>query len=645
MSVSFRQKEQTMHANEARFNDAMCQQLSTAYNLVKQESYRLAERPGGHLGDVTTAAFLGNTPCTQDACTASSFPLRVYRYEASSDAEFASLHARAGMFISHGGVEAALAIGAFTGSKQSIARLLLHVCGRFCPSFTQSHKDPLHADELRSAALASTVHFCNVHARFHICDDLCAYQDLSDKDTSICALSRKVSATENTQFSFGDGTGSRERADKSDQNIEHGLDGGGVGGARRKRNAAHRLSIRSASAGANATPLGAEAQARETEAQEAKKRARRTESAAKRKKASKMRGKPTAIDLEPLVVWLQPTVMKFLPSTLSTSDVLIEDTKVTLRRVPPFEYRKNGQFDHEFALDELRRLHNRSELFTQFRLGRSAEQNTFFTDENLLCLHLVVAYELVEYMLFGEQVRAIARQTFERAHAVARRAVQQYIGTCRKEGKVLVFETLDQIYVEALTGAHEYVCVVIDESLRRTALTYYALLIVEFYFGLLALDVDVPPEDTHSAYATVRKEFAFEYWVTVIVDMMHSGNYMLDNIVVLPRDTFIIGEYCPNAGVMRQLGLSEHMANTLKTLLKQLIEIARRKTPMRVLQATTLAWSDLAALARTASPADARTRTIKLFLAARSRRIADMMRVVQPLDAPHSVVLGATKQE
>lgn len=642
MSVSFRQRKQTQNANVARFNDAMCTQLSAAYRLQRQNAYACSTEYGAHLADLSTASFIGNEPCSQSTCTAAAFPLRVYRHEAADDREFGLRHATPGMFVRHEGVECAVAAGVIAGatSKAHAARVLLHVCAEFCPGFAQSHLDPLHADELRSEALASTVHFCSLHSRFHVCDSLCAYQSMTNGATTVCALSRVVGSADLQQFSFGDGTGSKERADKAEANADSLADGCEGDAKRRKRSASTRITVRSASGTEATTTTKKKAATQEETA--AKQKQRRNESVAKRKKASKMRGanKPSQINHEPLLVNLGVHDMKYLPESLPADTVI--GTSVKIRPRAPFEYRKHGTYDREYALDELRRLHNRTWLRKQFMLGHSVDRNTFFTNEMLLAQHLEMAYEIVEYMLFGEQVAAIARAAHERSHLAARKAVQQYLTDCRKKGTVVVFDTLDNIYVEALTNAHRYVSVVIDEQLKRTALTYYALLIVEFFFGLMALDVEVPPEDEHAAYATVRREYTFEYFVPVIADMMHSVDYVVDNICVLPRDTFLLGQYCPDSGVMRTLGVSEHQANTLKTLLKQLIEIARRKTPMRVLQATTLSWHDLCALARASSVDDAGANTIKLFVAARARRLADMTRVVSPVDNPHPAVVDLT---
>jgi hypothetical protein len=492
--------------------------------------------------------------------------------------------------------------------------------------------------------MASTVHFCGLHSRFHVCDTLCAYQNMTNGATTVCALSRIVGSADQQQFSFGDGTGSKDRADKAEANADSLADGDEK---RRKRSAATRITVRNAS-GAPTSAAPSKKKGKTTASREetaAKQRQRRTESVAKRKKASKMRGanKPSQINHEPLLVPLGVEDMRYLPASLP-GDVVI-GTQVKIRPRAPFEYRKHGTYDREYALDELRRLHNRTWLRKQFMLGHSVERNTFFTNETLLAQHLEIAYEIVEYMLFGEQVAAIARAAHERSHLAARKAVQQYLADCRKKSAVVVFDTLDNIYVEGLTNAHRYVAVVIDEKLKRTALTYYALLIVEFFFGLMALEVDVPTEDAHAPYATVRREFTFEYFVPVIAEMMHSVDYVIDNICVLPRDTFLLGQYCPDSGVMRALGVSEHQANTLKTLLKQLIEMARRQTPMRVLQATTLSWTDLAEVARISGIDDAGANTIKFFIAARARRLADLTRVVSPLDNPHPAVLDLTMLE
>lgn len=640
--MSFRQRKATQNANVARFNDALCVQLATAYRLQQKSTYAYANAHGAHLGDLSVASFTGNEPCAPTTCRATSLPLRLYRYEARDDAELAAFAAMPGMFVGHAGVECGAAAGLLPGAtRTSVGRVLLHVCASFCPSYGRTHLDPLHSDEVRSTALASTVHFCSVHARFHICDTLCAYQSVTSGATSVCALSRIVGSVEAQQFSFGDGTGSKERADKAEANADNVADGCGGDEKRRKRSASTRITVRNGSAGgAAATPTPTPAMSKE---EAAKERRKRSTSTAKRKKASKMRGanKPSQINHEPLLVQLAAGDMKYVPDSMPPGSVI--GSKVLIRPQAPFEYRKHGTYDREYALDELRRLHNRGWLRAQFMLGATTERNTFFTNEVLLSQHLTLAYEIVEYMLFGEQVAVIARAAHERSHLAARKAVQQYLATCRKREEVVVLSTLDNVYVEALTNAHRYVAVVIDEKLRRTALAYYALQIVEFFFGLLALEVDVPPEDEHSPYATVRREYAFEYFVPVIADMMHSVDYVIDNICVLPRDTFLLGQYCPDSGVMRTLGVSEHQANTLKTMLKTLIEMARRRTPMRVLQATTLSWADLCELARTSALDDAVANTIRLFVAARARRLADLTRVVSPLDNPHPAVVDLTR--
>jgi hypothetical protein len=647
MSGTFRQRQQRQLACVARFNDALCVQLAEAYRQHKQRSYAMRRDLGAHLGDITQASFVGNEPCSQLTCKSATFPLRVYRFEAPDAETFRSYHMAREMFIPHYGVECAAEIGVLiNATKASVARVMLHVCAEFCPGYAQSHVDPLHSDELRSAELGTVVHFCTCHSRFHVCDALCQYQTMTSGATAVCALSRIVGSVESQQFSFGDGTGSKDRADKAEANNDNSADGGGPDEKRRKRSASTRINVRNGAAAAAKKAAAKLAATMSKEETAARARQRKNESAAKRKKASKMRGanKPSQISDEPLLIRLAPQDMKYLPESLG-DDVLLGDALVRIRPTAPFEYRKNGTYDREYALDELRRLHHRARLGQQFMLGRSVESNTFFTDESLLSQHLVIAYEIVEYMIFGEQVAVMARAAHTRAHETARKAVNQYLTDSRKRGDCVVFDTLDQVYVEALTNAHLYVAVVIDEKIKRAALTYYALLIVEFFFGLMALEVDVPNEDAHAAYATVRREFSFEYFVPVIVDMMHAVNYEIDGICVLPRDTFLLGQYCPDWGVLRALGVSEHQANTLKTLLKQLIEIARRRTPMRSLQATTLAWVDICDLARESTIDEVGERVIKLFVSARRTRITDMTRVVSPLDNPHPAVVDLTKLE
>lgn len=650
-TVSFRQRKQSQQACVARFNDAMCVQLSQAHRLQRRAAYaHWSAEYGAHIADLSFASFVANEPCTAQTCTASSFPLRLYRYVARDVTEFEMLQSQAGMFISHEGVECAAIAGMLPGhtTSASVANTLLHVCAEFCPGFAQSHLDPLHADEVRSETLTPTVHHCGLHGRFHICDPLCAYQSLTGGATTVCALSKRVGSVDSQQFSFGDGTGSKERADKAEANADSVADGCITGGEekRRKRSASTRITVRNANGTigtvANMSVTAAASKQSAAAAAAEKERKKRIESG-KRKRASKMRGanRPSQINHDALVVHLEPGDIKYAPDTLPPGTLL--GGTVTIKPLAPFEYRKHGTYDREYALDELRRLHNRERLHKQFMLGHSVDQNTFFTNESLLAHHLSLAYEIVEYMLFGEQVAAIARAAHEHSHACARKAVQQYLADCRKRHMVVVLETLDAVYVEALTNAHRYVTVVIDEKLKRTALTYYALLIVEFFFGLMALEIDVPVEDEHAAYATVRREYSFEYFVPVIADMMSSVSYVVDSICVLPRDTFLLGQYCPDSGVMSLLGVSEHQANTLKTLVKQLIEIARRRTPMRVLQATTVPWSVLCELARTSTVEDAGANTIKLFIAARARRIADLTRVVSPTDNPHPAVVDLTQ--
>lgn len=642
-----RRRDQTVLRSQiAQLNDHFCVQLQRAYRLYKRRANaRSTLRFGAHLDDVTQASLSPSEPCSLDRCTASRLPLRVYRYVATSDQEFSLLHQQQGMFISPQAVELAFQTELLASDASPMrARTMLHVCAQFCAGYDRQHVDALHQDEIVSERL-TTVLFCNYHLRFHICDDLCQYQASTSRMTTVCALSRNLAhnSAEQGDFSFGDGTGARKTSEQQEQTDSVGGTSGDGGERKRKRSASTRVNIR------NSAPQGPQLTPEEIAA---RRREQRSISAAKRKKASKLRGgssanKPALAQRNeaPLVVRLLPDdVERFRQRTgdaLTLGDTVLklEATQVTLRLTAPFDCRTPGLYEREFALDELHKLRNRERLKKRFALGHSAEQNTFFTDAILLTDYLVDAYEIVECMLFGEQCATIMQAAHERSHAAARKAVTQALASAQREQRVVVLSELDQIYVEALTSTHNYVRVVIDSALREAALSVYALQIVEFYFSLLALEIVVPPADVHAPYATVRRDTKFVHLVPVIADMMHGGaEYRINNVCVLPRDTFLLSHACPDSGVLRDMGLHEHMANTLKKLLKQLLDMAREQgAPARLMEATEVSWTNvcLASAEANCDGDKAGDAAVRLFLDARAKRLAAMSRVVYPADNPH----------
>jgi hypothetical protein len=560
-------------------------------------------------------------------------PLRVYRYEARDDAEFAMMHSTMpGMFVSAKAIPYAVRIGLLSGTEEENSRVLLHVCAEFCAGYNAAQVDALHTDELRSAVLKSSVSFCSLHKRFHICDELCIYQVMTSNATTVCALSRQVGAVDSVSFSFGDGTGTKERSEQSaDANNN---DSGAGEERRRKRSAATRITVKQN--GRPSKPV------QTFEELAVKRRQQRLASAAKRKKASKMRG-PSKVSLrneEPVVVRLDPSETPQHPPELKCDEVIIEETRVTIKPSAPNDFRGRGMHDVQYARDELRKIYARARLVREFSLGRMVEENTFFTDSDLLCRHLVMATEIIDFMIFSEQVAIVQREKFERSHEAARKAVMQYIGTCNKSHTVVTFDMLDQIYVESLSGQRTHIGIVLDESLRRVVLTKTALSVVEFYFNLLALDLGCSGTRATEEENDVRRDYKFEYFVVVIVDMMHSNGYVKDQVCILEKDPLVVGQFCADPGDLRETGVPEHLINTLKTGVKELVERAHAANiPMRLLEATTLSYVDLVELARLSTPEEAGPRTTQMFLDARRRRLAAWSTVVSPIDNPHPAVI------
>jgi hypothetical protein len=628
MASTHRQRNQTERCNFARLNDAFCAQLAAAHRAQRQSAYYHGTKIGAHLADLSIVSFKLDDPCSIEKCSAVQIPLRVYRYEARDDAEFNSLHnTMPGMFVSAQATPYAVRVGLLAGSEEENKRVLLHVCADFCPGFGASTVDPMHADELRSPVLKASVSFCSYHKRFHICDELCVFQVLTSNATTVCALSRTVGAVDSVSFSFGDGTGTKER---SEQSADANNNDAGAGEERkRKRSAATRITVKQN--GRSTKP------AKTFEELAVKRRQQRIDSAAKRKKASKMRGpsKVSNRSLEPVVVRLDPSETPEHPPELKSDNVVIEETRVTITPSPPNDFRNRGMHDIQYARDELRKIYARARLVREFSLGRHIEENTFFTDNDLLCRHLVLATEIIDLMVFSEQVAIVQREAFDRSHEIARKAVQQYITTSNKANAVVTFDLLDQIYVEALTGRRNYISIVIDESLRRAILTKTALSVVEFYFNLRALDLGSVDND-------VREDYKFEYFVVAIVDMMHSNGYVKEQVCILEQDTFVIGEFCADQGVLRQTGVPEHLINTLKTGIKEIIERACSLVPMRLLEATMIPYIDMFEVARRSTPDEVGPRVVKMFLDARRRRLANLSTVVSPVDNPHPLVIDLT---
>lgn len=735
--MSARAQHQMVRHSIASLNDMFCKQLHAASKLHRQMAYWNAPRVGAHVDDLSLAAYDTYEPCSIATCRAAAFALRVYWYTATSASEAAHMRATAVATFVDGDVAPIVrALGAAPRDTDTAldARVLLHVCGKFCPHF-EARGDALHRTQLRAQWLAEMAYFCKHHKRMHICDDMCAYQS-ETATASICSLTRVVGGKDEMySFGFGDGTGGAERAmpksdygDSGDHDAAHndgggagggagggsgggggGGDGGGGGGGagatgdgtagvgggggsgrrKHKRSIAARVSIEKDGIDTlmmlRAKPILTPAEAQRKEKQ-------RAEAAAKRKKASKMRGATRSArggatgtggnsggggggggggangrmirvelsqsDIDALALACGG-IEKLTAALTDSSTAHIDRTTVCVEPQPPFECKQTG-YDRERALDELRILLSNARLTAQFTgVLERQQQVTFFNDSALLVHNLVAAYEIIERALFGAQRCAIDAATFERGHAAARKSARQYVANVRKEkgGGVVVLETLERVYIDALPTQHFFWRVVIDELMKRAVLTAYALTIGEFYFGFMAMDVVIPPEDEHAPYVSVRTDFAFPYFVLVIADMIYNGGYLLDGVQLLPRDTFLLGEYWPDAGTLRAIGAPEHPINTLKTHMKRLLQVARQSgTPMRLLQTTELPLAQLTRVARDVASdyavelandalhSDAidavGTAVVEMFLERRERRIVAISTVVAPLDNAHPAVIA-----
>lgn len=639
MRAAQRRRGQTQKAARAAaaLYDELCAFFVAARDATIGRQQRAARTLShAHLDQLALAAYRRGERC-DERCTAgaSAFPLRLYA--TAADAPGATLPPRA----------TALAVdaGVLAPTQRDVR---LHACGAFCA--TRGALDALHAHEVASAALESSVHYCARHQRFHVCSAACAVRQSTSATQQRCVLSARTFAGGALQFVFGDGTGTAERAAQT---------------------AAARAAHRSADSAALTTADEAVAAVRRTRAPRRGGQKRRAtldvrsdpaqvkSGTTRRKKTRKTRATSgaaaangtaqLAANAAKIECRLGAAEHALLAASVAAAGVGAPPlatpdgdvhTLASVRPAAPFERREAGALERELVLDELHDRHCRDALTACVGavLPEVGTRNAFFMSGELVARHVVRAYEIVRRMLFGFQRCALERRRLERAHDAARRAARAHIDACAKDGRVLFHSELETLYGAALTTRRRYARLTLAAAEQRAALAYYALLATEFYLGLRALPVRVPPDEADADYATVRTQFAFEHFVPIALDMMRT-DFTIDGVRVLPRDTFLVAEYAPDPATLRALGLPENTCTHVRNATVHLLRVAARQgVALRRVQTTEFQVAELCALAR-AAPERALAETVERFVARRAARLVAITQVVAPCDNMHPAVV------
>jgi hypothetical protein len=197
----------------------------------------------------------------------------------------------------------------------------------------------------------------------------------------------------------------------------------------------------------------------------------------------------------------------------------------------------------------------------------------------------------------------------------------------------VLVEKMERLAREALDETRIAKRLVMTEELWLVFSTYWALLVVEFYFNLVSLPDELAAYLDADTSATIKREFYFEHFVPLIVKSLKLG-IVANNVVILPCDG-IVRELFPDSNTLRLLGMPEQTRTHLEIAISTFLSAARAShVPMRRFEATVLEPTELAALCLPGVADDgaeqmstteranaAARRTVELFLERRLRRL------------------------
>src|SRR6056297_1401404 len=331
-----------------------------------------------------------------------------------------------------------------------------------------------------------------------------------------------------------------------------------------------------------------------------------------------------------------------LPSTVTVDDNDCVLVAFDARAKLPFAERPAGTLDREFAFDLLAESAARVPRFERFRIAAlPRELNTFF-DNSSLFEHYAERATAIIWRLFESHQRASNElKKVSACRTRIRNDVNAYGGNSvrrgggrgdRGVGRTVLAEKMDRLAREALDERRIAKRLVMHEELWLVLNTYWALLVVEFYFNLVALPDELVQYLSSETSESIKSKFYFEHFVPLIVKALKLG-IVVNNVVILPCDGFV-RELYPDSSTLRQLGMPEQTRTHLDTAISSFLSAARAShIPMRRFEATVLELSELAALCvpgvidgsermSTSERADAAARrTVQLFLERRLRRL------------------------
>jgi len=276
------------------------------------------------------------------------------------------------------------------------------------------------------------------------------------------------------------------------------------------------------------------------------------------------------------------------------SDNALITVSFDVRAKIPFAERKNDKYDQQFALDILHEQHLRDERLARFTL--SPEHRTYLPNVDLFRQFGERACAIVWRLLASQEREAIEYQKRLACSQHTQSDLHAYRTQQRRSKQVLLCESMRRICDDNVRRAGIGRSLVLDEPLWKIMETYYSLLVIEFYFNLVALPEKLSMHLTADISETIKSQFYFENFVPAIMHLMCDG-LTVDGVVILPRDNFLLREWWPTTATLRTLGIADQTMTHLTTTIQAYIAGASSgNVSMRWFEATTLTMEQLVKL-------------------------------------------------
>lgn len=568
--------------------------VTTQLHYARRDCHiHLRERmlPLDSLKTLRIGAFRQNEACSL-SCQTQTLEIRVYQVMVDDPEMLKAIRGAEHMFLDSNAIQPIARYGGLLANNPD--QIAVHVCSQFCPFVLAEHYADLFGEDdadrvwisnqwhripVQIPNLPTTISFCDDHARFHVCAEMCEHMVHSGRGKKICAISRRV-VNDEMSNEFGDGVGTSAQQEKTAENKGY-LDE--TDGERRRR----RSVVARSKAFLAATHVVNGVRVARTPGTRATSSARRT---------AKSRRTTSNAQQEPIIVVLTAEEMLSCGATVQDNDMT---ATTTMRFIPqiPFSEREPGKHNRQLALDRLWNISHRVERRKTFQFSGKI-QTELIANEYLFSLCCEEACAVFYQLFMGAERTALEAVRYRKAVGKAEKAVEQHVAQRTKERLPIVASTCEEIYEATLSAnSRRFPPIEMSGEFYKVIEAYYAIRCVLFFFQLLALPVRERGMLSGDTEEAIRTAFSFRHYAVVIYDLMRIG-FTVGNIVVLDRDDFIPHMYYPDSIVLKSIGDPEKACTLIKGLISTLLRTARdtrNGVSMRYVQDTTLPWETLVA--------------------------------------------------